>query len=173
MNLRIYPPDGLVKVSAPHKFSERLIRQTLEQKKSWIREQRERIRSRATPESSALETGATIAFMGKNYLLIIEEHQGPTQVIIQDALIHCYTRPNSTQAQRQTIIDNWYKQQMESILPALIQHWEAIVGVKVTQWSIKKIEITLGIMQHASSAHLLKPQLDQKKPTVFRVRPGS
>ncbi len=144
MNLRIYPPDGLVKVSAPLKFSERVIRQTLEQKKSWIHEQRERIRSRATPECSALETGATIAFMGKNYLLIIEEHQGPTQVIIQDTLIHCYTRPNSSQAQRQNIIDNWYKRQMESILPALIQHWETIVGVKVAQWGIKKMKSRWG-----------------------------
>lgn len=33
MNLRIYPPDGLVRVSAPLKYSERLIRKTLEEKK--------------------------------------------------------------------------------------------------------------------------------------------
>lgn len=144
MNLRIYPPDGLVKVSAPLKFSERLIRQTLEQKKSWIHEQRERIRSRATPENTHLESGTTIPFMGQNYLLIIEEHEGPSQVLIQDALIHCYTPPNSSQLQRQTIIDNWYKRQMEAILPALIQHWEVIVGVKVDQWGIKKMKSRWG-----------------------------
>ena len=144
MNLRIYPPDGLVKVSAPLKFSERLIRQSLEQKRSWIHEQRERIRSRATPENSLLETGTTLPFMGKDYLLIIEEHEGPTHVLIQDALIHCYTPPNSSQAQRQSILDNWYKRQMEAILPALIQHWETIIGVKVNQWGIKKMKSRWG-----------------------------
>lgn len=32
LNLRIYPPDGLVKVSVPLKYSEQLIKQQLQEK---------------------------------------------------------------------------------------------------------------------------------------------
>lgn len=32
LNLRIYPPDGLVKVSVPLKYSEQLIKQRLQEK---------------------------------------------------------------------------------------------------------------------------------------------
>jgi predicted metal-dependent hydrolase len=144
MNLRIYPPDGLVKVSVPLKYSEGLIRQTLEQKKMWIHEQRERIRSRSTPQDTQLETGTTVPFMGKNHLLIIEEHHGPSQVKINDELILCYTPPNSSQTQRQAILDTWYKRQMESLLPELIQRWEHVVGVKVSEWGIKKMKSRWG-----------------------------
>lgn len=144
MNLRIYPPDGLVRVSAPLKYSERLIRKTLEEKKAWIHEHRERIRSRAPLEPLPLQTGTPIPFMGKNYLLIIEEHHGPNHVQLQDELIHCYTQTGSSPVQVQTLLDTWYKRQMELLLPKLILHWETIVGVKINEWGIKKMKTRWG-----------------------------
>ncbi|MFJ1268897.1 M48 family metallopeptidase [Legionella lytica] len=144
MTLRIYPPDGLVRVSAPLKYSERLIRKTLEEKKAWIHEHRERMRHRAPLESLPLRTGTTIPFMGKNYLLIIEEHHGPNQVQLQDELIHCYTQVGSSPAQIQALVDAWYKRQMQLLLPRLIMHWETIVGVKTKQWGIKKMKTRWG-----------------------------
>ncbi|WBV70920.1 DUF45 domain-containing protein [Legionella pneumophila] len=47
LNLRIYPPDGLVKVSVPLKYSEQLIKQQLQEKSEWIRAQCEQIRARS------------------------------------------------------------------------------------------------------------------------------
>jgi hypothetical protein len=144
MHLRIYPPDGLVKVSAPLKFSDKLIRETLEAKKAWIHKQRERMRNIPIIEAPLLETGAALTYQGKNYLLVIQEHNGPTQIRINDELIYCYIYPNSSQIQRQTLLDNWYKQQMCSLLPVLILHWENTVGVKVAEWGIKKMKTRWG-----------------------------
>ncbi|WP_133136858.1 M48 family metallopeptidase [Legionella rowbothamii] len=144
MNLRIYPPDGLVRVSAPLKYSERLIRKTLEEKKTWIHEHRERMRNRAPLENLPLQTGVSIPFMGKNYLLIIEEHHGPNHVELHDELIHCYIRPGSSPTQLQALVDTWYKRQMELLLPNLLLHWETIVGVKTKQWGIKKMKTRWG-----------------------------
>lgn len=144
MNLRIYPPDGLVKVSAPLRYSERLIRQTLEKKSAWIQEQRDHIRSRPAALESILQTGTTVPFMGKNYLLILEEHHGPNQIQIKDELIYCYIQPNSSPIERHALLDAWYKRQMQSLLPDLIQYWETIVGVKITAWGIKKMKTRWG-----------------------------
>ncbi|ARB93353.1 M48 family metallopeptidase [Legionella longbeachae] len=144
MHLRIYPPDGLVKVSVPLKFSEQLIRQTLQTKGAWIHQQRERIRSRSVIESSELETGATVVFKGKQYLLIVEEHHGPEQIKINDELMYCYTQPNSSHEQKQKLLDNWYRYQMQILLPDLIRYWESVVGVKVSQWGIKKMKTRWG-----------------------------
>ncbi|KTD55086.1 zinc metalloprotease [Legionella sainthelensi] len=144
MHLRIYPPDGLVKVSVPIKFSEQLIRQTLHTKGAWIHQQRERIRSRAIIESAELETGATVVFKGKRYLLIIEEHHGPEQIKINNELMYCYIQPNSSHEQKQKLLDNWYRYQMQILLPDLIRQWEDVVGVKVSQWGIKKMKTRWG-----------------------------
>jgi len=144
MNLRIYPPDGSVKVSAPLKYSERLIRQTLHDKRAWIHHQRERILSRCVSESTRIETGTTVPFLGKNYLLIVEEHHGPAQIKINDELIYCYIHPESSQMQRLSLINHWYKRQMQALLPDLIRHWETIINVKVAQWGIKQMKTRWG-----------------------------
>ncbi|WP_454786115.1 M48 family metallopeptidase [Legionella sp. WA2024007413] len=164
MNLRIYPPDGLVKVSVPLRFSEQLIRQSLESKSAWIHKQRERIRNRAVLEACTFETGSTIVFRGNKYLLIIEEHYGPAQIKIQNELIYCYTQPNSTPTQIQTLIEGWYKQQMQRLLPELIHRWEAIVGVKVAEWGIRKMKTRWGSCNTRAARIWLNLNLIKKPP---------
>lgn len=165
MHLRIYPPDGLVKVSAPLRFSEQLIRQNLESKTAWIHQQRERIRNRALAEECTFATGATVPFKGKKYLLIIEEHHGPTQIKINDELMYCFTQPNSSPPQIQTILERWYKHQMQILLPDLIQHWETIIGVKVSEWGIRKMKTRWGSCNTKAARIWLNLNLI-KKPTI-------
>ena len=164
MHLCIYPPDGLVKVSAPIKLSEQLIRQTLVTKKTWIHKQRERIRSRSLVENTKLETGTTVAFRGKQYLLIIIEQHGPLQVRINDELIYCYVQPNSSQKEKEMLLDNWYKRQMYSLLPELIHHWEVIIGVKVMQWGIRKMKTRWGSCNTKAARIWLNLNLIKKMP---------
>lgn len=144
LNLRIYPPDGLVKVSVPLKYSEQLIKQQLQEKSEWIRAQCERIRARSFYREPSLQTGATIPFKGKNYLLIVEEHHGPSQILIKDELIYCYTKPDLTPQQKQNILERWYRKEMNLVIPRLIQQWEAIMKVKINQWGIKKMKTRWG-----------------------------
>lgn len=144
MNLRIYPPDGTVKVSIPLKYSEQLLRQHLHEKSTWIRAQRDRIRERSSYKEEQLETGATISFKGKNCLLIFEEHNGPSQVKQQDELLLCYIPPQASLTQKQMVLDRWYRKEMESIIPDLIKHWESVIGVKAAEWGIKKMKTRWG-----------------------------
>lgn len=165
MHLRIYPPDGTVKLSTPLKSSERLIRNVLEQKTRWIHEQRARILNRPSADEPVLQTGAFIPWQGKNYLLIIEEHNGPGSVQRTDELIQCYLPHNSSQAQRQKIIECWYKQQMMLLLPQLILDWETIIGVKVNQWRIRKMKTRWGSCNPRAARIWLNLSLI-KKPQV-------
>ncbi|AOW52895.1 TPA: DUF45 domain-containing protein [Legionella pneumophila subsp. pneumophila] len=144
LNLRIYPPDGLVKVSVPLKYSEQLIKQQLQEKSEWIRAQCEQIRARSFYREPSLQTGVTIPFKGKSYLLIVEEHHGPSQILIKNELIYCYTKPNLTPQQKQNILDRWYRKEMNLVIPRLIQQWEAIMKVKINQWGIKKMKTRWG-----------------------------
>ncbi|CEG58091.1 M48 family metallopeptidase [Legionella fallonii] len=144
MNLRIYPPDGLVKLSVPMNISDRFIRQHLQEKSEWIYYQRERIRKNSSFKEELFQTGASIAFKGKNYLLIIEEHHGPCHIEIKEELLHCSISPNHSQAQIKVFIDQWYRHEMNIIVPDLIQYWQKIIGVHVAQWGIKKMKTRWG-----------------------------
>lgn len=144
INLRIYPPDGLVKVSAPMRFSEQLIRQHLQAKSEWIRTHRDRIKNNAPCKDELLQTGTSVQFMGKSYFLIITEHNGPSQIKINAEVMYCYIQPNSSEAQKQKLIEQWYRREMESLIPELIKYWEIKIGVKVVQWGIKKMKTRWG-----------------------------
>ncbi|BCA94072.1 zinc metalloprotease [Legionella antarctica] len=144
MNLRIYPPNGLVKVSAPLSFSEQFIRQYLQEKNDWIRNQRNRIRERSSYQEEVFQTGATIKFKGQSYLLLIEEHNGPSHIKVKDELIHCYIQQNPSPMQIQMLIERWYRREMESLIPELIKQWETVIGVTVAQWGIKKMKTRWG-----------------------------
>lgn len=143
INLRIYPPDGVVRVTAPMRYSEQLIRQHLQTKSDWIRTQRERIKISA-PVTESLQTGNTVPFMGRNYLLLITEHNGPSQIKINDEVMHFYIPHNSSESYKQKLLDQWYRREMETVLPELITHWESIIGVHVAEWGIKKMKTRWG-----------------------------
>lgn len=164
IHLRIYPPDGLVKISVPLKCNEQFIRDSLEAKSAWIYNQRERIRNRSTHEESDLQTGSTITFQGQQFLLIIEEHHGPNQIKLNQNLIYCYISPNSSLIEKQAILDNWYKRQMQLLLPSLINRWEAIIGVKVAEWGIKKMKTRWGSCNINAARIWLNLNLIKKPP---------
>ena len=144
INLRVYPPDGRVRVSMPWYYSEKALRKHLQEKLSWINAQRERIQGSAQALNEVLQTGSAIEFMGKTYLLVINEQHGPSQIQIKDQMLHCYIAPLSSQAKIQAGLEKWYKREMTTLLPDLISHWQAIVGVHVKEWGIKKMKTRWG-----------------------------
>lgn len=144
INLRIYPPDGQVKLSVPRSISDRIIRQHLQEKSGWIRDQRERMKANPSFKEELFQTGSSIAFKGKNYLLLVEEHHGPSHIEIKDELLHCYISPGQTQVQVKRVIELWYRYEMTQLLPHLIEQWQKIVGVHVAEWGIKKMKTRWG-----------------------------
>lgn len=167
MNLRIYPPDGSVRVSAPLRYSERLIKHHLQKKSAWIHAQRELIRERSSYKEELLQTGATIEFKGKKLLLIIEEHHGPFHMKKNDELLHFYTPHNTTQQQKQILLERWYRRELEAVIPELIQHWETIIQVKVAEWGIKKMKTRWGSCNTRARRIWLNLSLIKKHPVCL------
>lgn len=144
LNLRIYPPAGIVKFSVPIRYSEQLIRQHLQSKSSWIKSHRDRVLQRAPQSDAELITGASVPFEGKNYLLIVEEQHGPSQIKVNGELMHLYIAPQATQDQKKALLERWYRQEMERVLPELIARWEKVVGVRVMAWGLRSMKTRWG-----------------------------
>ena len=167
MTLRIYPPDGAVKISVPLKFSEQLIHRFIREKGNWIRTQQDRIRqhSISIPPTPKLQTGTTVDFLGKSYLLIINEQHGPAQMQIKDELLHLYIEPDTSEAEKEALVDRWYRREMNARLPDLIKKWELIIGVQVKAWGIKKMRTRWGSCN--TRAHRIWLNLNLiKKPLI-------
>lgn len=162
INLRIYPPDGAVKMTAPLRFSERLLRQHLEAKSDWIVMQRERIMNSGIPIADMLQTGSTVLFLGEPYFLMLHEHNGPAHIKIQEGVMYFYVAPNASEIIKQKFLDQWYRRELAALLPELITHWEKVVGVKVEQWGIKKMKTRWGSCNTRASRIWLNLSLIKK-----------
>ena len=165
INLRIYPPEGLVKVSAPLHFKEKTIINFLQKHSLWIEAQRKRIQARAPVKEDALKSGSIIFFKGEPYSLILQEHDGPAHVDCKDNTLHCYLPRATSTTQINNLIDRWYKKEMQALLPSLISHWESLIQVHATEWTVKKMKTRWGSCN--TRAHRICLNLNlMKKPLI-------
>ncbi|ARG98406.1 M48 family metallopeptidase [Legionella micdadei] len=141
---RIYPPDGDVKISAPLRLHLNLIRNQIEAKRTWILTQRAKFKTQTPKLPMTFESGEQHEFLGKKYTLIIHEDMKHSKIVIEDGYIHCYIKSQPTPADKQKLLENWYRQQMKEHLPSLISKWESRIGVKANSWRIRVMRTRWG-----------------------------
>jgi predicted metal-dependent hydrolase len=143
INVRI-DRQGNVKVSAPMKCPLDYIQQFLQKKQDWIATHQARLRAHSLSDTQALQSGEQLLFLGQRYTLMIHEHAGRSGVAFEGNQLCCYLNSTATMDVKRTLIMTWQRQQMQSLLPALIQKWESIIGVKTNQWGIRAMKTRWG-----------------------------
>ncbi len=139
--IRIHPSTGLVKVSAPLKYNDQLLREHLEVKKAWIHQHR---KPQHTLEKNDLQQAAVIYYLGKAYHLQMETHSGLPFVMPGKDQLVLHIKQNATTEEKQAVLDLWYRQQMALLIPDLLVHWTKIIGVAPREWRIKKMKTRWG-----------------------------
>lgn len=144
IHLRIYPPDGRVRVSAPLKVSLHHIYQQIEAKREWLHTQRARLQACPTVQEPLFQNGEQHYFLGQAYTLTLHEHPGETEVTLRGNLLQLSSKPNGSTQQKQMILKQWYQTQMQSLVPGLINKWQPIMGVHVATWGTKTMKTRWG-----------------------------
>lgn len=144
LNLRIYPPDGQVRVSAPLKFSMKQIRMLIEEKGEWIHSQRARIKAQPLAPVLTMQAGENHFFLGTPYPLKVNiQHKKPCLAFLNNEFILTITS-STTACEKKAVFDAWYRQQMSARLPCLIKKWEHVIGVDVREWGVRAMKTRWG-----------------------------
>ena len=144
MYLRIIPPHAQVCVSAPLGFSLQKIRNQVEAKREWIQQNRNRILSSPNRSPLLLQNGEVIYFLGNSYRLQILEGVAKSSIQLHDSHLELRVKSQATQHDMQKILQTWYRNEMQTLLPTLIEKWQHILGVKINQWGIKRMRTRWG-----------------------------
>ena len=145
LNLRVCPPDGEVRVSAPIYVSDNEIRNTILRKLSWIEKHQARIQEREPVSKCIMQEGEVHFFLGKTYKLNVIEQRGKHKVEIgQDRELLLCVRPGTGVEARQHVINEWYRNEIKALIPAIIEKWEPVIGVKINDWGVKKMKTRWG-----------------------------
>lgn len=149
-HLHVRPSSGEVKVSAPFFVSEEAIRTMILRKFAWIQRHLQRPKRAVAVPAPKLRylSGETHLFLGNAYFLQVTPHSGRPRVIQHDAAtvktLELQIAAGSTLAQRQQVLERWYRRQLQAVVEPLIPLWQHRMGVEIAEWYIKKMKTRWG-----------------------------
>lgn len=145
LNLTVSPPDGRVRVSVPLRVNDRDVREFILSRYDWIKKYQSRIREQPGPLQYKFVTGEDHYLWGQRCRLEVFERAGKHSVEVSSSGQLCmFVKPNTIRAIRQKVLTEFYRTEMKKRLPDLIAKWEAIIGVQVSEWGVKKMKTRWG-----------------------------
>lgn len=145
LHLSVYPPTGRVRIAAPLNVNDDSIKLFAISKLAWIKRNQRNFEKQERQSPRIFEERESHYFEGKRYLLRITEHAAPPKVEIKHkTYIDLYVRPETSTEQRQSILNEWYRKQLKSKIPAMIAKWEKIIDVTVSDWGVKQMKTKWG-----------------------------
>ena len=145
MHLSVYPPTGRVRIAVPLAVEDEVIKLFAISKLSWIKRHQRQFETQERQSPRVFLTRESHYFEGKRYLLRIIEHEATPKIELNNKThIDLYVRPNTTTEQRQIILNEWYRKQLKTRIPSLIEKWEKIMDVQVNDWGVKQMKTKWG-----------------------------
>ena len=141
--LRVLPPDGKVRISAPFRTNNETIYNFAYLKLNWIRKQRKSI-IKNKHETFQYINQETHYFMGRQYKLHVLENSAPPAVQLINNEIFLQVPDGADIETRRSVLQGWYHRQLEMIIPPLIAKWESKMNVSVKRFSIRIMKTRWG-----------------------------
>jgi predicted metal-dependent hydrolase len=162
IHLSVYPPNGKVRISAPERMDLDTIRVFAIAKLKWIKKQREVFarQERETPREYLPRESHY--FLGERYLLKIVEQYSSPRIVLKKKEIQMIARPDTTQEKKKEFLDEWYRSELKRIVPPIIEKWETKIGVKSTEYGIKKMRTKWGTCNPVAKRIWLNLELAKK-----------
>ncbi len=143
-NLRVYPPEGRVKISVPRMTSERALRQILTNKMDWIRRKQGAYQQYLDVNAQREDPNNSVYLFGKKLALIVNECVGQPCIQQTGTELHVNLKSAASSLILNKTLDHWYRQQLKDSIPALFEKWEPLIGVSIKEWRIKKMKTRWG-----------------------------
>ena len=146
VRLSVHPPNGQVKISAPNRMTNESIRLFAVSRLAWIKKQQLKFENQEIIPENEYLSGETHYYLGQRYLLnIIYESTNRSKVEIRNnKFIDLYVKEGSNKEKKANIMKEWYRKELKTLIPPLIDKWEEIMGISVGEWGVKQMKTRWG-----------------------------
>ena len=162
LHLRVYPPDGRVRISAPAQISLASIRTFALSRLDWIRKQQKKFQEQEREMPLAYRDGESHALWGRRCPLRIVEAAGPPSVIVEGDVIVLRVGPGTGANKKQAVIEEWYREQVRAAAGELVAIWEPVMGVKVERLFVQRMKTRWGTCTPTRHSIRLNSELAKK-----------
>lgn len=165
MHLAVYPPNGRIRLAAPDKTDQEVVRLFAISKLGWIKKQVKAFKEqkRETPRKHV--SGESHYFQGRRYLLKLEEGKGNRIVLSGTKKLIMQLRPDTSEEKRADLMKEWYRKQLKELVPDLISKWEKTIGISCNEWGIRQMRTKWGACNTNTKRIWLNLEL-AKKPII-------
>jgi predicted metal-dependent hydrolase len=138
--------QGQLLIHAPLLLSRVKIRSFLDSKHDWIVAARAKIAKQSRPLHYNYTSGEMHQLFGKSYplhVLDISQSAKPSVELGDDTII-MHAPAEFSPAQREDLLNAWYRKHLQQVLPALITKCQMITAQEASSWHIKKMRTKWG-----------------------------
>ncbi|WP_206459145.1 M48 family metallopeptidase [Anaerovorax sp. IOR16] len=164
LHLYVKPPLGEVFVSAPKRLSDEQIRAFLQLKLSWIKKHQQKFLNKPMPKKREFVSGETVCVWGQSYQLEVISSNACRSISLEDNKMILRIHEGSTFEQRERLIKEWYRKQLQDALPAIIEKYENRMGVHAEEWKTKSMKTRWGTCNITVKRIWLNLKLAKKHP---------
>ncbi len=166
LHLSVHPPTGRVRISAPERMNLDTIRVFAISKLGWIKRHQHTMREqeRETPREF-LERESHYVW-GRRCMLKLETTSRSSVELDHHRLV-IRTKKEATTNLRQTLLDRWYRRQVQEAVPALLERWESRLEVKAKRFFVQHMKTKWGSCNHRAGTIRLNTELAKKPPVCL------
>jgi predicted metal-dependent hydrolase len=146
LHLRVYPPSGEVRISAPLYMDRAKIQAFAVAQLSWIKQQQTRLHDRnaTAPQRKDYIDDEIHVLWGQPYRLSLIETRKSTGFFIENQTLVLQVPIGADRLQKQAIFEGSCGQVLAQAIAPLITQWEAKLGVSVNRFTVRKMKTKWG-----------------------------
>jgi predicted metal-dependent hydrolase len=137
LRIEVIPPDGRVLVISPIGLNNEAIYSIISKNLNKIKEFQTAFAQQQRETEKEYVSGESHNFAGRRYRLNVIYHAGKGKAeVANNRYINLYVKEGSTKSQKEKVMMELYRQHLKKVIPALIEKWQPVIGVKVEDWHI-------------------------------------
>ena len=164
MYIRVIPPDGKVRITAPMSATEDAIRMFAVSRIAWIKKQQQKFVNQSRQTERKYVTGESHYLWGNRHRLDVVYNNSRNDVSISGQRIVLQVRKDSTPQQRANVMDEWYRDKLKKAIPPVLEKCEKVIGIKAEEWKVKNMRTKWGTCNIKAKRIWVNLQLTKKTP---------
>ncbi|RME81584.1 MAG: M48 family peptidase [Caldilineae bacterium] len=165
LHLGVYPPEGRVRVATPLSMDDEAVRLAVVSRLGWIRRKQQEFREQARQSEREMVTGETHYVWGQRYRLeVIEQWWRQHVELGPGKKLRLCIHPGADRERRLRVLNRWYREELRKRIPKLIRKWEPKLGVKVSDWRVKRMRTRWGTCNPEAGRIWINLELAKKPP---------
>lgn len=165
--LKVVPPHGTVKISAPKRMSMRAVEAFVAARADWIRRHQARMAACVRRPAPRFEDAEIHHIWGQPCRLCLVEKKRAPCVELDQSRLMLQVRPGTDRDGRRHVVEAWRGDQVKKAALPLIAKWESVMGVTVSRLSVRRMRTRWGSCSPSKGSIRLNTSLSAKSPDLL------